>query len=69
MSSLDALDARILLLFAQDPKRFEKFSLRFADVLLDFSKNRITDETLRLLLGLCEAAEPRWAGTNGQIAK
>ncbi|MGD0464714.1 MAG: glucose-6-phosphate isomerase [Tepidisphaeraceae bacterium] len=39
-------------LFAGDPKRFEKFSLRFGDFLLDFSKNRITDETLRLLLDL-----------------
>jgi len=43
-------------LFAKDPKRFEKFSLRFGDILLDFSKNRITDETLRLLLELA-----RWA--------
>jgi len=43
-------------LFAQDPKRFEKFSLRFGDILLDFSKNRITDETLRLLLDLARHA-------------
>jgi glucose-6-phosphate isomerase len=43
-------------LFAKDPKRFEKFSVRFGDILLDFSKNRITDETLRLLLELA-----RWA--------
>lgn len=38
--------------FAQDPLRFERFSLRFEDMLLDFSKNRITEETLRLLLNL-----------------
>jgi glucose-6-phosphate isomerase len=44
-------------LFAQDPKRFEKFSLRFNDILLDFSKNRITDETLRLLLDLARQAK------------
>jgi glucose-6-phosphate isomerase len=43
-------------LFAKDPKRFEKFSLRFGDILLDFSKNRITDETLRLLLDLARSA-------------
>ncbi|MGD0770918.1 MAG: glucose-6-phosphate isomerase [Tepidisphaeraceae bacterium] len=43
-------------LFAQDPGRFEKFSLRFGDILLDFSKNRITDETLRLLLDLARHA-------------
>ncbi len=39
-------------LFRDDPKRFDKFSLRFQDILLDFSKNRITDETLRLLFDL-----------------
>src|SRR5690349_7071783 len=39
-------------LFAQDPKRFEKFSVRFKDILLDFSKNRITEQTFKLLLTL-----------------
>jgi len=49
-------------LFAEDPKRFAKFSLRFKDFLLDFSKNRITDETLRLLLALAEQAQVKgWA--------
>src|SRR5262245_8938966 len=28
-------------LFRDDPKRFDKFSLRYQDILLDFSKNRI----------------------------
>jgi glucose-6-phosphate isomerase len=44
-------------LFAADPKRFGRYSLRFNDILVDFSKNRITDETLRRLLDL--AAEMR----------
>ncbi|HEX9013723.1 MAG TPA: glucose-6-phosphate isomerase, partial [Anaerolineaceae bacterium] len=39
-------------LFAADPKRFERFSLRFDDILFDYSKNRITQETMRLLLDL-----------------
>ncbi len=39
-------------LFASDPRRFEKFSLRFKDILLDYSKNRITEQTLELLLQL-----------------
>src|SRR5579859_7239891 len=39
-------------LFAEDPHRFERFSLRFEDILFDFSKNRITGETIRLLLDL-----------------
>ena len=44
-------------LFAQDPQRFEKFSLTFDDVMLDFSKNRITDETLALLRDLATQAD------------
>jgi len=39
-------------LFASDPERFAKFSLEFDGVLLDFSKNRITDETMGLLRAL-----------------
>ncbi|WP_299440685.1 glucose-6-phosphate isomerase [uncultured Rhodospira sp.] len=39
-------------MFAADPDRFERFSLRLGDVLLDYSKNRITEETMRLLLDL-----------------
>ncbi len=41
-------------LFAQEVGRFESFSLRFNDIVVDYSKNRITDETLKLLLGLAE---------------
>ena len=44
-------------LFASDDKRFEKFSRRFEDILLDFSKNRITDETFSLLLDLAKEAD------------
>ena len=43
-------------LFAEDPERFTKFTRQFEDILLDFSKNRITDETLSLLLQLAEQA-------------
>jgi glucose-6-phosphate isomerase len=39
-------------LFNRDPERFKKFSLRFNDILVDYSKNLITEETLQLLLGL-----------------
>ena len=46
-------------LFAQDPRRFERFSLRFEDILLDYSKNRVTDETMRLLFDLAEQAQLR----------
>ncbi len=48
-------------LFAKDPGRFERFSLALGDFLLDYSKNRITDETARLLLALARAADvERW---------
>jgi len=39
-------------MFQDDPKRFDKFSLKFKDIVLDYSKNRITEETLTLLLKL-----------------
>jgi glucose-6-phosphate isomerase len=44
-------------LFASDPARAERFSLRVGDVLLDYSKNRITEETLALLIQLAEQAD------------
>jgi glucose-6-phosphate isomerase len=43
-------------LFATQPKRFEEFSLSLDDLLFDFSKNRITGETLELLVKLAEQA-------------
>ncbi len=39
-------------LFAEDPARFETFSIQLEDLLLDYSKNRITQETLDLLIQL-----------------
>ncbi|MGE5354293.1 MAG: glucose-6-phosphate isomerase [Acidobacteriota bacterium] len=42
-------------MFEEDPERFKKFSLEFNDILLDYSKNRITEETMRLLLRLAES--------------
>ncbi len=39
-------------LFADDPTRFEHFSLRFEDMLLDYSKQLVTGETMRLLVQL-----------------
>jgi len=39
-------------LFEEDPSRFENFSVRFDDILLDYSKNRVTEETMRFLFQL-----------------
>jgi len=41
-------------MFADDPERFNRFSLQLNDILYDFSKNRITDETIALLLQLAK---------------
>jgi glucose-6-phosphate isomerase len=41
-------------LFADDPARGERFTVETAGILLDYSKNRITDETLKLLIQLAE---------------
>ena len=43
-------------LFENDPARFEKFSLFLGDLLFDFSKNRITEKTVELLVALAEEA-------------
>ncbi len=43
-------------LFASDPGRGERLALDALGIYLDYSKNRITDETLRLLLALAEEA-------------
>src|SRR5579871_2564927 len=44
-------------LFAADPHRFDKFHVTFQDILLDYSKNRITEETVTLLLNLARQAK------------
>jgi glucose-6-phosphate isomerase len=44
-------------LFAEDPARGERFGVEAAGLYLDYSKNRITDETLGLLLQLAEQSE------------
>ena len=42
--------------FADDPGRFQKFSVSAGDMLLDYSKNLIDEETMRKLLALADAA-------------
>jgi glucose-6-phosphate isomerase len=46
-------------LFAGDPMRGERFAIEAAGLHLDFSKNRITDETLKLLVRLAEESHLR----------
>jgi glucose-6-phosphate isomerase len=48
-------DVHLRTLFADDPARAEKFSVEGAGLFLDYSKNRITEETIALLLQLAEA--------------
>lgn len=48
-------DVTIQQLFVQQPDRFDRYSLKFNDdILVDFSKNRFTDETLTLLRQLID---------------
>lgn len=51
-------------LFEQDPERFQHFSLQFEDLLFDYSKNRITGQTVQLL---CELA--RECGLENKIQR
>ncbi|HTR72367.1 MAG TPA: glucose-6-phosphate isomerase [Solirubrobacteraceae bacterium] len=61
-------DAHLRELFAQDEDRGERLTAEGAGLYLDFSKNRVTDETLRLLIqlaeesGLRERTEAMFAG-------
>ena len=50
-------DIQMRDLFAQDPKRAESLSLRWNEILLDYSKNRVTAETLSLLHQLLKEAK------------
>jgi glucose-6-phosphate isomerase len=47
-------DVHLRELFAADPKRGERLAVEGAGVYLDYSKNRVTDETLRLLVQLAD---------------
>jgi len=53
--TLDTITMRQL--FADDPKRFDKFSTLFDGILFDYSKNRITEETMSLLLNLAKETD------------
>ena len=44
-------------LFAEDPDRGERLTAEGAGIFLDYSKNRVTDETLRLLVDLAEQSD------------
>ena len=55
-------------LFARDPERFEKYSIKFEDILVDFSKNIVDDHTFKLLMllarecGLKDAITSQFTG-------
>jgi glucose-6-phosphate isomerase len=49
-------DVHLRTLFAQDPQRGERLVAEGAGLTLDYSKNRVNDETLRLLLQLADSA-------------
>ena len=56
-------------LFKNNPDRFEQFSIRQGDILVDYSKNIITDKTLELLLSLaneCRVKDAIEAMFNGE---
>ena len=55
-------DLHLRTLFARDPKRGEQMTAEAAGIYLDYSKNRITEQTLKLLLDLAQAA-----GLRGRI--
>jgi glucose-6-phosphate isomerase len=54
-------DLHMRNLFADDPGRANRFSMTLGDLLFDYSKNRVTDRTLELLVALAvECQVPAW---------
>jgi len=53
----EVFEVHMLDLFAQDTTRFQRYSLEAAGVFLDYSKNRINDETMKLLMGLARECD------------
>jgi len=47
-------DTTMKEMFTSDPNRFQNFSMEFEDILLDYSKNRITDDTMAKLYALAD---------------
>ncbi|MDZ7703835.1 MAG: hypothetical protein U5L04_05035 [Trueperaceae bacterium] len=52
----DVADLHMRTLFADDPHRFETYSLSLGDILFDYSKNRVTHQTMTLLRQLASEA-------------
>ncbi len=52
-------DVHLREIFATDPRRGPDMTLEVGDLVLDYSKNRVTRETMRLLVALAEAADLR----------
>ena len=65
---IDITSKNLKDLFKADSERFNKFSIQFNDILVDYSKNRIDDETVALLIQLAkeckvkEAAQAMFSG-------
>lgn len=65
---IDIVSKSLKELFESDNQRFEKFSLQFEEILLDYSKNRIDEQTLALLqqlareCGVNKAIEAMYSG-------
>ena len=56
---LEVRNLHLRTLFKNDPKRGERLTAEGAGIYLDYSKHRITDETVRLLLQLAESCDLR----------
>ncbi len=67
---VDMADIHMKELFEKDPQRFNKFSIQFNDIFVDYSKNRIDEKTIALLLELakeCKLDEAIKAMFNGDV--
>jgi len=67
---IDMVAESVKELFKSDNQRFNKFSAQFEEILLDYSKNRINDQTIALLLQLakeCRVNDAAAAMFSGEV--
>ena len=53
----DADEFSLKEIFAKDPQRFEKYSIQFEDILVDYSKNLVTDQVMEILFELAREVD------------
>ena len=63
----NARELHLRKLFADDPTRGKRMTIEAVGLYLDYSKNRVTDETLKLLMQLAEESGSRGSSASHTV--